>query len=207
MPSISFAISAHNEHEELDRLLKVLIDYIDQDDEIVVQLDTTATKQVKEVLENYKDKVKAIEFSLNGNFANFKNNLKNACTKDYIFNIDADEVPSESLLSSLKEVLFSNFHIDVFLVPRINTVDGLTDEHIRRWGWKVEDNRINFPDYQWRIWKNRSDIVWINEVHEVLSGYRIFSALPSLDEFCLLHHKSIDRQEKQNELYDKIQKG
>jgi glycosyltransferase involved in cell wall biosynthesis len=207
MPSISFAISAHNEHEELDRLLKVLIDYVDQDDEIVVQLDTTATKQVKEVLENYKDKVKAIEFSLNGNFANFKNNLKNVCTKDYIFNIDADEVPSESLLSSLKEVLFSNFHIDVFLVPRINTVDGLTDEHIRRWGWKVEDNRINFPDYQWRIWKNRSDIVWINEVHEVLSGYRIFSALPSLDEFCLLHHKSIDRQEKQNELYDKIQKG
>jgi glycosyltransferase involved in cell wall biosynthesis len=207
MPSISFAISAHNEHEELDRLLKVLIDYVDQDDEIVVQLDTTATKQVKEVLQNYTNKVKVIEFSLNGNFANFKNNLKNACTKDYIFNIDADEVPSESLLSSLKEVLFSNFHIDVFLVPRINTVDGLTDEHIHRWGWKVEDNRINFPDYQWRIWKNRSDIVWINEVHEVLSGYRIFSALPSLDEFCLLHHKSISRQEKQNELYDKIQRG
>jgi glycosyltransferase involved in cell wall biosynthesis len=207
MPSISFAISAHNEHEELDRLLKVLIDYVEQEDEIVVQLDTTATKQVKEVLQNYTNKVKVIEFSLNGNFANFKNNLKNACTKDYIFNIDADEVPSESLLSSLKEVLFSNFHIDVFLVPRINTVDGLTDEHIHRWGWKVEDNRINFPDYQWRIWKNRSDIVWINEVHEVLSGYRIFSALPSLDEFCLLHHKSISRQEKQNELYDKIQRG
>jgi glycosyltransferase involved in cell wall biosynthesis len=207
MPSISFAISAHNEHEELDRLLKVLIDYVEQEDEIVVQLDTTATKQVKEVLQNYTNIVKVIEFSLNGNFANFKNNLKNACTKDYIFNIDADEVPSESLLSSLKEVLFSNFHIDVFLVPRINTVDGLTDEHIRRWGWKVEDNRINFPDYQWRIWKNRSDIVWINEVHEVLSGYRIFSALPSLDEFCLLHHKSISRQEKQNELYDKIQRG
>lgn len=207
MPSISYAITAHNEHVELNNLLSFLVDKIEPEDEIVVQLDITATHEVRSVLEGYKQKVKCIEFGLNGDFSKFKNNLKDACTKDYIFNIDADEMPAEWLVSKLKEILYTNYQIDVFLVPRINTVDGLTEEHIAKWGWRVEDGRVNAPDYQWRIWKNLPYIKWINTVHEVLSGYQQYSALPNIDELCLIHHKSIHRQEKQNELYDKIQRG
>jgi hypothetical protein len=63
---------------------------------------------------------------------------------------------------------------------------------------------INFPDYQWRIYKNDSKIVWVNKVHERLSGFKTYAALPEYVEYCLLHHKTIDRQETQNEFYDKL---
>jgi hypothetical protein len=209
MPSISYAICAHNEHVELERLLTFLIDKIEEEDEIVVQLDSTATADVKSVVNRFSSKIKLIEPwpGLNGDFSTFKNNLNKSCTKEYIFNIDADELPCDTLIERLKTILYSNFHIDVFLVPRINTVKGLTQAHINKWGWQVENDRINFPDYQWRIHKNKPNIKWENSVHEVLSGYGIFSALPAQDEYCLLHDKHIDRQEKQNELYEKIQKG
>ena len=94
--------------------------------------------------------------------------------------------------------------MDVYLVPRINTVSGITEEHIQRWKWNVEDNRINFPDYQWRIYKNNSSIKWINKVHERLDGFKKYAPLPAEDEFCLLHPKTIERQEKQNEFYNTL---
>ena len=27
--------------------------------------------------------------------------------------------------------------VDVILVPRVNLVDGLTDEYIKKWNWKL----------------------------------------------------------------------
>lgn len=209
MPSISYAICAHNEHVELERLLTFLINKIEEEDEIVVQLDITATAEVRSVVDRFSSKIKLVQFhqGLNADFSTFKNYLKDACTKDYIFNIDADELPAEWLMEKLKEILYTNYQIEVFLVPRINTVEGLTEDHIAKWGWKVENGRINSPDYQWRIWKNKPEIKWINKVHEILSGYTQYSALPNIDELCLIHHKDIKKQEKQNELYDKIDKG
>jgi hypothetical protein len=94
--------------------------------------------------------------------------------------------------------------VDVYLVPRINTVSGITEEHIQKWRWSVEGDRINFPDYQWRIYKNIPSIKWINKVHERLDGFKIYSTLPAQDEFCLLHPKTIDRQEKQNQFYNTL---
>ena len=36
-------------------------------------------------------------------------------------------------------------------------------------GWNVNDKGwVNWPDYQWRIWKNKPKIKWKNKVHEVL---------------------------------------
>ena len=43
MPSISYAITACNEHVELERLLEQLDNNIRDTDEVVIQLDTTAT--------------------------------------------------------------------------------------------------------------------------------------------------------------------
>ena len=112
---------------------------------------------------------------------------------------------SEELIKNLPDILESNPDNEVYLVPRINTVDGLTQEHVIKWGWNVDMNGfINFPDYQWRIYKNDPKIVWINKVHERLSGFKTYAALPEHMEYCLLHHKTIDRQENQNNFYDAI---
>ena len=103
---ISYAITAHNEAEELNRLLKQLVDNKDPEDEIIVQLDDTATDKVKFVVDCFA--IKSITFPLNKDFASFKNNLKNKCTGDYIFFIDADEYLSDHLLKLLKQVLEAN---------------------------------------------------------------------------------------------------
>jgi glycosyltransferase involved in cell wall biosynthesis len=199
MPSISYAITACNEHKELSFLLELLRNNIRQEDQIVVQLDSNATQEVKEVAKDY------IEFPLNKDFASFKNNLSKYCTRDYIFQIDADEYPHPNLIANLGDILEYNQTIDVFLVPRVNTVSGLTNDHIQKWGWKVDDKGwVNFPDYQWRIWKKNNNIKWINKVHERLDGFKEYSLLPQMEEYSLFHPKDIERQEKQNQLYETI---
>lgn len=208
MPSISYAVTACNEHVELERLLDKLVEQIRPEDEIVVQLDTNYTENVRQVAEKYNVgspfEYHRIFFALNGDFASFKNNLSRHCVKDYIFQIDADEYPHPDLLNNLPSILKHNPEIDVFLVPRINTVEGITQEHIQKWRWNYNNNRVNFPDYQWRVWRNKKGIHWINKVHEQLSGFDIYTVLPELDECCLYHPKTIDRQEKQNNFYNTL---
>ena len=203
MLRISYAITACNEHVELDRLLEMLTNNIRPEDEIVVQMDISATDEVKAIVNKYK--LMNYFHPLNNDFATFKNNLSSLCTKEFIFQIDADEYPHPHLLASLPEILDYNYNVDVFLTPRINTVEGLTEQHIKQWGWNVNDKGwVNFPDYQWRIWKNSNKIKWINKVHERLDGFHEYSALPQLEEYCLFHPKDIKRQEKQNQFYSTL---
>ena len=201
---ISYAITAHNEAEELNRLLKQLTDEKDPEDEIIVQLDDTATDKVKFVVDCFA--IKSITFPLNKDFASFKNNIKNNCTGDYIFFIDADEYLSEHLLKLLKQVLQVNTEVDCYGVPRVNTVKGLTEDHIKMWGWRVDEKgKVNWPDYQTRICKNIPEINWVGKVHEKLEGYKMFSVFPAdYEDWALIHPKDIARQEKQNEYYSTI---
>ena len=138
MPSISYAITAHNEHEELERLLFILDQNIQDIDEVVIQLDTTATEEVKEVCYKYPA-FTLIEFPLNRDFASFKNNLKSKCTRDYIFQIDADEYPSYILIGNLPQVLELNPDVELFRVPRVNKVEGI----YRDWETDRKSTRLN----------------------------------------------------------------
>jgi glycosyltransferase involved in cell wall biosynthesis len=201
MPSISYAITACNEHVELERLLSQLTEHIRPEDEIVVQMDITATDEVKAVVIKYN--LMSYFHPLNKDFATFKNNLKSLCTKDYIFQIDADEYLSEELLTYLPAILEDNSSVEMFSTPRINTVEGLTQEHIRQWGWRVDENGwINYPDYQNRILKNKPEIHWVNKVHEKIIGAMTTTEIPpGLD---LIHPKTIEKQEKQNNYYNTI---
>ena len=203
MPSISYAITACNEHVELERLLNQLSSSIRDEDEIVVQVDATATEEVKNVI--WKNNLTVYSYPLNNDFATFKNNLKNLCTKDYIFQIDADEYLSEHLLKLLPEVLKAN-SVDCLSVPRINTVKGLTPKHIQKWGWNVdEQNRVNWPDYQTRLCRNIPEIKWENKVHERLVGWKTSANFPSeYTDWALIHPKTIERQEKQNNYYNTL---
>jgi hypothetical protein len=143
---------------------------------------------------------------LNNDFAAFKNNLTQHCTGDYIFQIDADEIPCTPILESLPDILQGNPDVDVYLVPRVNTVEGMNQDHMQQWGWNVNaEGWINWPDYQWRIWKNKSEIKWINKVHEKLDGFSTYTLLPADTEaFSLYHPKTIERQIKQNAYYDTL---
>jgi hypothetical protein len=209
--AISYAVTVCNEIEEIKRLLDVLFKNISENDEIVVLVDT---KNGTSEVENYISSLtgtpnfKWAGVLFNNDFASFKNKLKSLCTKDYIFQIDADEIPSSMLIEILPQLLESNPDNEVYLVPRVNTVEGLTQEHIQKWGWRInEKGWVNFPDYQWRIWKNIPEIKWINKVHERLDGFKTYSALPldmGFENCYLIHPKTIERQEKQNQLYDTI---
>jgi len=248
---VSYAITVHNELKEITSLIDFLLPRIDTEDEIVVQYDkTSVTRDVIEYLDVIKElqsRVIVVGFPLNKDFAAFKNNLKENCKGEFIFQIDADEAPSEILLSYLKKILTEN-SVDIIFVPRINTVEGLTQSHVDKWGWPISKletqigekmmdtasdeykflkklgylieeteptygtgvtvkyyKPINaFPDYQTRIYRNTKEVEWMNKVHERITGYNTFSVLPPEEDYSLYHHKQIERQEKQNELYSTI---
>ena len=142
---------------------------------------------------------------MNNDFASFKNNLKDNASGIFIFQIDADEIPSEHLMENIKDIIEYNKDVDLFFVPRINTVEGLTKEHIKKWKWQVNElGWVNFPDYQTRLYRRTSEIQWQGKVHERIVGYNTLSVLPQEEQYCLYHHKQIDRQEKQNAYYDTI---
>jgi glycosyltransferase involved in cell wall biosynthesis len=205
MPSISYAVTACNEHDELYRLLLQLKTSIRPEDEVVVQLDTTATEAVKSVVDGWSSIAKRINFPLNNDFASFKNNLKEHCTKDYIFQIDADEYLSNELLHYLPEILEMNPEIELYAVPRINTVEDLTPGHILKWGWRVnEKGWVNYPDHQQRIFKNIDRIKWVNKVHERIVGARTTEPFPDGFNLNLIHPKTIERQERQNNFYNTL---
>lgn len=203
---ISYAIPVCYEHEELNRLLNLLVQHKREEDEIVVQADLgNTTFEVYGVIKKFVDKIKFVEFPLKANFGAFKNNLKSHCAGEWIFQIDADEYFDPWLIQNLPNILQQNPETQVFLLPRINTVEGITQEHLQKWRWQMnEKGWINFPDYQTRILQNTPKIQWINKVHEVLYGHTSYGLLPTQEEYCILHNKNIARQEVQNGLYEAI---
>ena len=203
---ITYGITVKNELEEIKKLLPFLIKNIREEDDIVVLWDSRdGTDEMVNFLTSLEDDISLYQDEFQGHFADWKNKLTSHCFGDYIFQIDADELPNEILIQQLPIILKSNPDIDVILVPRENYVTGLTDEHIKQWGWGVdEQNRINWPDLQWRIYRNSYSIKWVNKVHEKLEGFDIYTNLPIEPEFSLLHLKTIEKQEKQNNYYDTL---
>jgi hypothetical protein len=200
---ISYAITVCNELEEIKRLISFLHQYKRSEDEIVVLYDNNGSKEVFKYLQTVEN-IKLAWDNFQNNFAEWKNKLTLLCTGDYIFQIDADELPNEELLGVLPNILSSS-QSDVILTPRINIVEGITPQHLQAWGWKQnEQGWIQFPDYQWRIYKNTSSIKWKNKIHEVLDGYKTYAYLPEFEEYSLYHHKHISKQESQNNFYSKL---
>ena len=201
MMKISYGITVHNEHEELDNLLELLSENIDTEDEIVV-VDDFSDEKTQKVIKQYD--VIHHQRKLAGDFASHKNFVIEKCSGDYIFHIDADEYPNSILLQQLKDILKIN-QVDLIWVPRVNTVDGITDEHIRQWGWRqTEQGWINYPDYQSRVFKNNETIRWVRPVHEQIQGAKTYAHLPPHEELSLFHPKTIQKQESQNKLYSNI---
>ena len=205
---ICYKILTHNETDSLEKLLDFLFENIKETDHIIV-VDDFSDSPTRKILSKYVD---------SNQYDYFQNKLEDDFSKqhnyadslvrdefDYIFSIDADELPNKWLIENIHEILESN-DVDLIWVPRINTVEGITEEYIQQWGWRVnEKGWVNFPDYQGRIYKNDESVHWENPVHEIVTGAKKVSHFPTEEEFCLYHPKDIQRQVKQNELYSKIQ--
>ena len=210
MINITYAITVCNELDEITKLIDFLNNRIDSDDEILIQYDedsaSDAIRQYLKIISQlHNTNIKVIGFPLNNDFASYKNNLKTHANGMFIFQIDADEIPSEYLIENLKDILEYNKDVDLFFIPRVNTVEGLTKPHIKKWKWQVNDlGWVNFPDYQTRLYRRTSEIEWQGKVHERIIGYNTLSVLPAEEQYCLYHPKKIDRQEKQNAYYDTI---
>jgi hypothetical protein len=209
MVNITYAVTVCNEIEEITKLINFLHPRIQKEDEILIQYDLDgATEDVVNYLRiigELHQNVNIISFPLNKDFASFKNNLKNHANGIFIFQLDADEIPSEFLIENMHDLIEANLDIDLFFVPRVNTVEGLTEEHIQKWRWGVNDKGwVNWPDLQTRIYRRTSEIEWDGKVHERIKGYNTLTILPLEEEYAIYHPKGIERQEKQNALYDTI---
>jgi glycosyltransferase involved in cell wall biosynthesis len=190
----------------IDSLMQRLLRHLQPEDEIVVVDDYSDEPTTVQVLEKYKDKISYYQHKFEGDFSAHKNFAKSKCAKQYIFFIDADENMHENLMLTLKEILYNNSKVDLYLVPRVNVVVGLTPEHIAKWGWTVnEKGYVMYPDLQTRIIKNIETIKWEGKVHERLVGHETHTTLPyETEDYCLLHMKDIKRQELQNNLYESL---
>jgi len=199
---VSYAITVCDELEEIKRLVDFLISNKHKEDEIVILFDQSkGTQEVITYLDTIKSEGCLISNRFEGHFADWKNLLSSHCTGDFIFQIDADEHLPEEFIDLLHQILEANPEVDLYYVPRINTVSGLTPEHIQKWGWRVQNGRVNWPDYQSRVYRNNPEIKWENKVHEKIVGFKQYTTLPAVDELALIHPKTIERQERQNNYY------
>ena len=247
---LSYAILTHNEGKQILNLLDQLIGHIKTslvESEIVIVDDNSKDPQTQMILKKYSITYPFVAVVYRKNekhFADQKNVLTDLCSGEWIFNLDADETVSNEMLEMLPKLIESNPTVDAYWIPRLNIVDGLTQKHVQKWGWKIsylngiermryidsqseeyqflsqntliineEESLVRYkapvvmwPDYQMRLYKNDGKIKWVNPVHEVLVGYKTVGKLPDQPEYAIQHFKNIERQEQQNELYDKIQK-
>lgn len=205
--TISYAITVCNEITEIIHLFSILTTYKNVNDEIVVLFDkNNGSDSVREFLESKQGEIKLIQDYFDGDFASWKNLLNSHCDGDFIFQLDADEYIQPAFIENIHSLLRNlDGAVDLICIPRINTVDGITDSYIKKWRWNILNifnlQCINFPDYQTRLYKNRPSINWEGKVHERITGMNTYSYLPPEEVWCIRHHKTISRQIQQNSLY------
>ena len=205
---ISYGITVHNEADELNKLLEILIHKTRPDDEIVI-CDDYSDDDTQFVLQSWSQQyassklIKIYQRKLDGDFSAQKNSVIENSTGDYIFHIDADEYPHEVLLQQLPQIIEMNDGVDLIWIPRVNTIEGMEQLHIQKWGWRVsEKNWVNYPDYQARVFRNDKNIRWVRPLHEFIDGCKTYAHLPPQEELSLYHPKTIEKQEQQNTFYN-----
>jgi tRNA (Thr-GGU) A37 N-methylase len=209
---ISFLVTCKNEGVQLFKLLYIINDYIkNTDDEIVILDDYSDEPKTIEALTYFSQiRNNSVHFhKLEKNYSEHKNYGNSKCTGSHIFAIDADEYPNQQLLLNIREIIEANPDVELFAIPRVNIIRGITPQAIQMYRWQItpvqgfEDaSVINFPDYQSRLHKKADHIRWDRKLHEHIIGSKVVTKFPPIPEFSLIHEKTLDRQLKQNEIYN-----
>lgn len=172
--SVSFLVTTHNETETLDTLLKDLVEYKLSDQEIIVLDDFSDNKDTLDIFAKYKKDISFYQHALNLDYGAHKNYGRSLCKKDWIFQIDGDEVVNKYLLTNLDAIIEKNEKSDVIWVPRINYFLGITDNYLRKWRW-----RVNFLP-------TLKDVAVMNttsEEYEFLANRHVILKSESIDNF------------------------
>lgn len=244
---VSYTILTHNEVDTLSTVLNHIQKHKTMWDEVIIVDDYSDNLETIKILSwaEHELEFKVFRNKLNGDFAQQKNFAASKCTNEYIFNIDADELMTDFFMEHYKEILHLNSDVEMYRLPRLNTVEGLTLNHIERWRWNithlptmVEEKKmvqnsdeyhllkaynlilneneglvkfltplVNFPDWQGRIYKRNENIQWQGKVHERIVGHKKYANFPAERNYSIIHPKPIVKQERQNEMYDKIIQG
>jgi hypothetical protein len=200
MTKITYAICVCTEAQQLDSLLNFLVKVKEPEDDISILHDIGRTNDaVRHVLEKHKDNCVVLEKAFDGDFATHRNYQMEKCTGDYVFVIDADEMPQEALLKNIRQ-----FEGEILAIPRINLFLGYTEEWLQKCNFRMTNTGwINWPDYQLRYFKNNGKIHWDGEFHEKLTGGQV-QPLEANPLLALFHVKTVEQQDKNADFYDSI---
>ncbi|MEK9767328.1 MAG: glycosyltransferase [Betaproteobacteria bacterium] len=202
--NISFAITCHNEGNDLERLLLQISKVATEQDEIIVLDDYSTDFETCAILAQWSDRVNIEQHALNDDFAEHKNYLNSLCTKDWILQLDADEFLGSNLEKYVHYLVDHN-ETDLMWIPRVNKVEGITQQDLINYRWRVdEEGRIMWPDYQGRLYRNKEELQWIGRVHERIEGNQNFTHLPLENDWAIHHYKTIEKQRQQNEFYNEL---
>lgn len=210
---ISYCTTVYNEAQELPRLIASIRSALSHGDEIIIvqthrddqEKDSESYQTLMAICKQYATKYGSFHFE--NNFADLKNYMNSLASGQYIINLDADETMMPFSLEKIRSTILEN-DIDLYYVPRINIVEGITQEDIQKWSWKINERGwINWPDYQPRIYKNNGSIKWVSKVHEHLEGFQTHAMIEADGKIAIVHKKTIDKQRQQNKLYDEIGLG
>ena len=209
---ISYLITVHNETDTLIKLLERLVNNKFNEDEIVILNDFSDNIKTEEILLQVAEtkNVFSYKHALDNNYGEHKNYGTKKCSGDWIFQCDADELPSETLIFNIRDIISTNLNVELIYVPRINDFRGVTEEHAKQWGWRLTpspfcNNRpiINWPDFQGRIYKRDTNrIKWDRKLHEKIVGHNEYAFLPADEDLALYHDKTIEKQIQTNLRYN-----
>lgn len=207
---ISYCVTVYNEIEYIKHLIENLSVSKNIDEEIIVVQTHRSSEEINEEwyknINQYLKSKNLIEYNykFDNKFGKLKNFMNSLATKEYILNLDADENLNPKAFPIFRQIL-KETNLDLYLLSRINTVEGITEEDIKQWSWNVNSKGwINWPDFQPRLYKNNRIIAWYGDVHESLGGYKNYGTIEN-ETLSILHHKEISRQRLQNKLYNQIQ--
>lgn len=201
---LSYLITSHNETVSLDKLLNKLVKSKKENHEIVLLDDYSDNAETLSVIEKFKNNINFYQKKLDRDYGSHKNYGISLCKGEWIFQIDADEYPTDLLLENINEILESNNNNEAIWLPRLNYFQGVTQQDIMMWGWQYQDGMINFPDYQSRLYKNLPHIRYERRLHEKVEGYKSYVFIPTQKDIALVHEKTIEKQRQTNIKYNQL---
>ena len=175
---LSWHLLVKNEEEFLPKLFERMASVVGE----IIVIDTGSTDDTMEIARVYTTEV--YSFDLNHNFSAARNYGLEFATTPWILQIDADEWPTDALLRWLKEWEPEESPYAV-MIQRHNLVGG---------------QHIGANTYEWLTRLFPSFVRYVGRIHESPHTIR-FPQIHAPEHALLLHHKSMERQSRQNVYY------
>ena len=183
----SVCMITYNDEECVRDTMENVTPYITDD---FVITDGGSTDKTISIIEEYNANL--IHRKWDDNFEIQKNTSLDAANHEWRIWIDADETYEPIFWNQLCWYIrdANNRGVDCINVPRINTVEGITQEFADQQAWNLSYfNWVNYPDYQQRIFK--SHCRFAGRTHERIINVKKDAAIVGVH---CNHPKTLERQ-------------